>query len=152
MLNTINRKQVLNTDIRDCWDFFSNPLNLSDITPEWLHFRVLSELPDKMYPGLIIEYNIKPFKKVTFRWVTEITHVDKPKYFVDEQRIGPYRFWHHKHFFTETNDGVLMQDTVHYQLSFGLLGQFLHKTIIRKKIEDIFDYRYRKLNEIFNQK
>ena len=98
---TLKTTQKLNIDIKTAWDFFSTPKNLQEITPDDLSFEILSDLPDKMYPGLIIEYFIKPFPFVKFNWVTEITHVDEPKYFVDEQRFGPYKFWHHKHIFTE---------------------------------------------------
>ncbi|WP_022851803.1 SRPBCC family protein [Limisalsivibrio acetivorans] len=148
-INTIERTQLIGTDIESAWDFFSDPSKLAEITPDWLNFRVVSPLAPRMYEGMIVEYRIKPFAGVSVQWVTEITHVDEPGFFVDEQRFGPYKFWHHKHFFEETENGVLMSDSVHYSLGFGPAGSLIHHFYVRKKLEEIFDYRYEKLERIF---
>ena len=97
--------QKLNISKNDAWNFFSNPTNLSKITPNWLSFQVTSSLPEKMYAGLIISYTVKPLLNIPSTWVTEITHVNEQNYFVDEQRFGPYKMWHHEHIFKEADDG-----------------------------------------------
>ncbi|WP_217700245.1 SRPBCC family protein [Halobacillus hunanensis] len=102
-------KQQLPISLEHAWSFFSNAGNLSDITPSWMKFEVTGELPDKMYQGMVATYRIQPLKGITLRWVTEITHMVEGKYFIDEQRFGPYRFWHHQHHFKEIESGVEMQ-------------------------------------------
>lgn len=148
-IQCLKRTQFLNTDIKTCWNFFSDPKKLAEITPEWLGFRVVSDLPAEMYAGLIIEYRITPLAFVKISWVTEITHVSKPFFFVDEQRLGPYKFWHHKHFFEESGDGVIMTDEVHYSLPFGTIGDMVNRFVVRKKLADIFDYRFEILKKLF---
>jgi len=148
-LQRLKRTQYLNSDIKTCWNFFSDPAKLAEITPAWLGFRVISDLPDEMFSGLIIEYKITPLAFVKTSWITEITHVSEPFFFVDEQRLGPYRFWHHKHFFRESGEGVIMTDEVHYSLPFGIIGDILNRFVVRKKLEDIFNYRFEILKELF---
>jgi len=148
-LQRLKRTQYLNADMKTCWNFFSDPNKLAEITPEWLGFRVISDLPEEMYSGLIIEYKITPLPFVKTSWVTEITHVLKPFFFVDEQRLGPYRFWHHKHFFEESGDGVIMTDEVHYSLPFGIIGNILNRFVVRKKLDKIFNYRFEVLKKLF---
>lgn len=147
-VNRIYRQQKIDATIEEVWNYFSTPLNLSVITPEWLNFKIISDVPKEMYEGLIIEYSITPILNIRLKWVTEITHVNKPYFFVDEQRFGPYKFWHHKHFFEELDDRtVLMTDEVHYILNFNILNLF-----VAKKLRAIFDYRYKKVDEIFNKR
>lgn len=142
--------QKLNISKNDAWDFFSNPANLSKITPNWLGFQVTSSLPEKMYAGLIITYLVRPLMNLPQTWVTEITHVNEPNYFVDEQRFGPYKMWHHEHIFKETNDGkILMEDIVTYAVPFGVIGSIVNKLIISKKINEIFNYRSNVLKTMF---
>lgn len=131
------------------WDFFSSPLNLAEITPPWLNFQVISDVPDRMYPGLILQYNVHPFFGIPIGWVTEITHAEEPRFFADEQRAGPYRMWHHEHHFRETPDGVEMTDIVHYILKMEPLSEILAGGMVRKKLEEIFDYRYEVLRRKF---
>lgn len=149
---TLKKQQKLNIDMQTAWDFFSTPKNLQEITPNDLSFNILSDLPEKMYPGLIIEYIIQPFPFAKFNWTTEITHVEEMKYFVDEQRFGPYKFWHHKHFFTPIEGGILMDDIVHWGLPFGYLGRLFGSGFVKKQLEHIFDYRYDALEKYFNQR
>ena len=129
----------------------SSPLNLSRITPSYLGFEIISK-PDKeeMYAGQIIEYYVRPLWGIKLHWVTEITHVKEKEFFVDEQRIGPYRFWHHQHHLKEVEGGVMMEDILHYQLPFGLLGTIANTLFVKKKIETIFEFRREKVNELFN--
>lgn len=129
----------------------SNPRNLSAITPKYMGFQILSALENnKMYPGQIIEYYVKPLAGIQLHWVTEITHVKDQVYFVDEQRFGPYAFWHHKHFLKPVEGGVEMTDILHYKIPFGIIGKLLNTLFIEKKIRQIFEYRYHTLNKLFN--
>jgi ligand-binding SRPBCC domain-containing protein len=142
--------QKLNISKNDAWNFFSNPTNLSKITPNWLGFQVISSLPEKMYAGLIISYTVKPLLNIPSSWVTEITHVNEQNYFVDEQRFGPYKMWHHEHIFKEADDGnILMEDIVSYAVPFGYLGRIVNSIIISKKINEIFEYRRKVLEKMF---
>jgi ligand-binding SRPBCC domain-containing protein len=148
---SLKRKQLIKRDIDYVWNFFSNPTNLQQITPKNMGFLVTSELPTEMYAGLVITYIIKPIAGLPVNWVTEITHFDKPNYFVDEQRFGPYKFWHHTHKFESTADGVIMEDTVYYGLSFGIFGRIAHSFFVRKRLEQIFDYRFKVLENYFDK-
>ena len=106
-------------------------------------------LPGKMYPGMIIPYKVKPLLGVPVTWVTEITQVVEKKFFIDEQRIGPYAFWHHQHFIEPQDDGVLMTDIVSYQPPFGFLGRLANALLIAGKLKEIFDFRKTALETIF---
>lgn len=146
----LKTSQKLPISIDKAWDFFSNPANLSKITPEWLNFQVTSALPEKMYAGLIITYYVRPLFNIPQTWVTEITHVNEPNYFVDEQRFGPYKMWHHEHIFKQLPDGrVLMEDIVSYAIPFGFLGRIANKFIVSKKVKEIFNYRTEVLKKMF---
>lgn len=136
----------------EAWDYFSTPLNLQEITPDDMNFTILDDLKgQKMYSGQIINYIVEPFPLVKMRWTTEITHVEEGKYFVDEQRFGPYSFWHHKHFFEPHENGVLATDIVHYALPLGPLGWLANSILVRSKLEHIFDFRFKKLEELFGK-
>ena len=141
--------QSLPIGIDEAWEFFSNPNNLSVITPEWLNFKVTSTLPDKMYPGMIISYKVHPVLGIPNTWVTEISHVNEPIYFVDEQRFGPYKLWHHQHHFKETETGVEMTDIVNYVLPFDPFSRLLNSLLVEKKVKEIFKFREKKLMELF---
>lgn len=145
-------QQELPITMEEAWQFLSDPKNLKRITPDYMGFDILSGADRKMFPGQIIQYRLTPLLGIPFRWVTEITHVDKGNYFVDEQRFGPYAFWHHKHFIKKTANGVLMEDIVDYKLPLGPLGWLAHKLFVRFKVKQIFDYREKALNEIFIKK
>jgi len=148
--HSLRRVQNLNTDIRTAWDYFSTPLKLAEITPDWLDFQIVSDVPDKMYEGLIVQYNVHPFFGIPVGWVTEITHAEEPFFFVDEQRAGPYKLWHHQHHFKETENGVEMTDIVHYMLPFEPFSHILLGKMVEKKLFEIFDYRWKKLEKVFN--
>lgn len=143
------RKQIVHTDLETCWDFFSNPSNLKLITPEYMGFDVKTETPNKMYEGLIISYSVRPLLNIPMEWVTEITHVKDKSFFVDEQRVGPYKLWHHEHHFKEIDEGVEMIDIVSYEPPFGILGKIVHPFIIKPKLEEIFAFRFKKVDSIF---
>lgn len=147
----IEREQFLPIPLQEAWDFFSSPSNLSKITPSSLGFVVHGIVPERMYPGLFIQYTVSPLFGIPMRWVTEITHVREGEYFVDEQRVGPYSIWHHEHFFTAVEGGVLMRDVVHYKVPLGILGQLVHPFIVRPKLEQIFSYRWESNERMFGK-
>lgn len=150
-VHVFNREQFLNgISIEEAWDFFSNPENLKRITPEYMGFDIISNSNShEMYPGQIIRYQVKPLAKIPMQWTTEITQVKEPHFFIDEQRQGPYKIWHHQHKFYAKEDGVLMEDIVHYQPPLGFVGDIANKLIIRNKLMEIFDYRKKVIEEIF---
>lgn len=159
-LHILNTSQRLPISIAEAWDFLSSPANLKVITPEDMGFNITSGFDGtvsdntvfgRMYPGMIITYVVKPMLNIPVKWVTEITHVQEPDYFVDEQRFGPYKFWHHKHFLKEVPGGVEMTDIVHYKLPFGPLGEIMNRVLVRKKLEHIFEYRFNKLEKLFGK-
>lgn len=144
--------QIIPVSLDAAWDFFSNPANLQAITPADMGFKVVSKYHgDKMYPGQVIEYTVKPLLSIPIYWMTEITHVEDKKYFVDEQRFGPYSLWHHQHHFKETAGSVEMTDIVHYKVPFWILGDIANTILVKKKLKEIFDYRYRVVEERFGK-
>ncbi|MEW6015055.1 MAG: SRPBCC family protein [Candidatus Zixiibacteriota bacterium] len=148
-LYAFERAQRLPIDIETSWKFFSNPGNLKEITPPWLNLRMTAELPDEIYTGLLIPYQVHPLLGIPFTWVTEITHVEKPELFVDEQRFGPYRFWHHRHLFKEIKGGIEMTDMVSYALRFDPFSRILNALMVRRKLDEIFRFRFEYLQKKF---
>lgn len=148
-MHTLKTIQTLPISLEEAWDFFSSPKNLAVITPENLGFVVKTELPEEMYAGLFIQYTVRPILNIPTTWVTEITHVKKPWYFVDEQRVGPYKIWHHQHHFKKIDGGVEMTDIIDYRIPYGLLGKLAHRIIVKPRLKQIFDYRKTKLEELF---
>lgn len=147
----IKSKQKLPITIDQAWDFLSNPNNLSEITPKYMNFKILSGAERSIYPGQIIQYKVSPILGLNLKWVTEITHVLDKEYFVDEQRFGPYSLWHHKHFIKEIDGGIEMVDIVDYKLPFGILGQLAHPIFVKNKLKQIFEFRENKLNQLFGK-
>lgn len=146
---TLHKKQRLPISVQQAWDFLSNPKNLKTITPDYMGFNILSGADRPMFTGQIIQYIVTPVLGIKTKWVTEISHVVDKKYFVDEQRFGPYALWHHKHFIKEVDGGVEMEDIIDYKLPFGILGQLVHPILVKPKLEEIFNYRAKKLEELF---
>lgn len=145
----LKRSQLLPITLEEAWDFFTNPANLNVITPENMNFKILTDLPDRVYPGLFIRYKVAAVAGIPMDWTTEITHVEPMAYFVDEQRSGPYRIWHHEHHFEARPDGVWMTDILHYDIGKSLLGTLAGALFVHRKVRDIFDYRYQKLTQLF---
>lgn len=146
----IRTEQKIPAGIDTVWDFISSPANLSKITPEHMGFDIISgNLPEKMYPGMIITYKVSPFSGIRMTWVSEITHVKEKEYFVDEQRVGPYAMWHHEHKIEPIEGGVLMSDIVTYRPPFGFLGAIANGIFIRKQLDDIFKFREQAVLRIF---
>ncbi len=146
---TLTAKQNLPISIDKAWDFLSDPANLKIITPDYMGFEIISGADRKMFSGQIIQYIVTPVLGIKNKWVTEITHIKDKRYFVDEQRFGPYALWHHKHFLKEIPGGVEMEDVIDYKIPFGVLGQLIHPILVKPKLKEIFEYREQKLNELF---
>jgi len=150
-VHTLQRTRIIRTTLDRAWSFFSDPRNLEHITPKTLGFEVLSDLPHKTYAGMMIRYRVRPLLGVPVTWLTEITHVNEPCFFIDEQRAGPYRVWHHEHHFCDLGDGrVEMRDLVTYALPFGWLSEPVHQWIVRPRLERIFAFREQAVDELFS--
>ncbi len=145
----LHAQQRLPITLQAAWEYFSSPNNLAEITPAWLNFKVTSALPEKMYAGMIVTYQVRPWGGLALNWVTEISHVNAPHFFVDEQRFGPYRFWHHQHHLREVAGGVEMTDLVHYALPLGPLGRLAHVLSVNTRLQEIFQFRRVQLEKKF---
>ena len=146
----INERLELAASVEEAWDFISSPANLKKITPPYMGFEISTPgLPEKIYPGLMISYKVRPVLGIPMTWLTEITHVSEPYYFVDEQRVGPYALWHHEHRLAPTEKGVMMTDLVTYRLPAGPLGALAHRMFVQKQLKGIFSYREQALEKKF---
>lgn len=144
--------QQIPAPIEKVWDFMTSHHNLQKITPNTMSFEITSEdLQEKVYPGMIITYTLKPLLGIKMNWVTEITQVRDLEYFVDDQRTGPYAMWHHQHWFERIEGGTLMTDLVHYIPPYGFIGAIANSLYIKSQLEDIFSYRRNKMGEIFGK-
>lgn len=144
--------QFVPGNLDEVWDFFSSPANLSKITPPEMGFIITSPPQSAMYPGMFITYKVSPALGIKLNWVTEITQVSDKKFFIDEQRSGPYRIWHHEHHFREVNGGVEMHDILYYQVPFGFLGKLAGLVFVNNKVKQIFNFREKRVNELFPSK
>jgi ligand-binding SRPBCC domain-containing protein len=147
IMRTLEFTQFLPMSVENAWKFFSNPANLSKITPREMNFIIMSQIPEQIYPGMIITYKVSPVFSIPVKWVTEITQVKEPFYFVDDQRSGPYAIWHHEHHFEVVENGVMMTDKLFYKIPFGFIGNLLDRMFIHKKVCGIFEFRKAILEE-----
>ncbi len=146
----LKRTQILPITLDEAWDFFSSPANLGKITPKEMGFKIEYISGGlKTYAGQIICYKVTIPGGIGIYWVTEITHVHAPNYFVDEQRFGPYAMWHHQHHFREVSDGVEMTDEVNYVVPLGLLGRLANWLFVERQVSAIFDHRHKVLATYF---
>jgi len=145
------QEQFLPISLEEAWSFFASPNNLNEVTPDDLSFEMLTELPERMYEGLMISYRIRPMFNIPVFWCTEITHIREKEFFVDEQRQGPYKIWHHEHHFKEVEGGVLMTDILHYSIGKSVLGWLAGKLFVDRKVVFIFAYRKKSLDEYFKK-
>jgi ligand-binding SRPBCC domain-containing protein len=149
----LKRTMEVNAPVEKVWKFISSPKNLKLITPDYMGFDITSEDPsDRMYKGMIISYRVAPLMGIKTTWVTEITQVEENRYFVDEQRVGPYAMWHHQHFIEPSGNGTLMTDIVSYKPPMGILGSIANRLIIRKKLDQIFRFRKSAILSLFGEK
>jgi ligand-binding SRPBCC domain-containing protein len=148
----LHRKQFLPISLQEAWEFFSTPKNLAKITPEHMGFHILYiSGSDKAYAGQIIRYQVSILPGIKVHWVTEITQVNEPLYFIDEQRFGPYALWHHQHHFKKVTGGVEMTDEVNYAVPLGLLGRLAHFIFVGREVNRIFEHRYKVLEAYFKR-
>ena len=153
MKHRLYREQQLNCSPEIAWNFFSSANNLSEITPEDMNFTVLTAMEnDEIHEGMLIDYHVSPLLGIKMKWQTEIIQVDHQKSFTDFQKKGPYKLWHHHHEFIPNEKGVLMKDTVNYELPMGFLGEIAHRFMVKSKLKQIFDYRYQVLKKMFGEK
>jgi ligand-binding SRPBCC domain-containing protein len=148
---TLHKKQSLPISLDEAWAFLSNPTNLKIITPDYMSFNIVSTIDRPLYTGQIIQYIVTPLLGIKTKWVSEITHIEEKKYFVDEQMYGPYALWHHKHFIKEIDGGVELEDIIDYKVPLGILGQLMHPILVKPKLEEIFSYRQKKLIDLFGE-
>ena len=137
---SLHAEQLVPRDLETTFAFFADAGNLQRITPPWLDFTVTSELPIIMRPGAIIEYKLK-VHGIPIRWRSVVSHWDPPREFVDEQVHGPYTMWHHRHRFTETPEGTLVEDEVRYRVPGGALANLF----VQRDLSRIFSFRQQAL-------
>lgn len=147
----LRQTQFLPISIDDAWTFFSSPANLARITPKHMSFeiRYISGNRNNMYPGQIMIYKIGILPGIKTDWMTEITHVNEPFYFVDEQRFGPYALWHHQHWFRQVDGGTEMTDEVNYAIPYGFIGRVANSLFVQRELKGVFDYRRQAIELIF---
>ncbi|RMG87741.1 MAG: hypothetical protein D6714_01780 [Bacteroidetes bacterium] len=144
------RTQFIKASVAEVWDFITSPKNLKVITPENMGFDIRTpDLPDKIYAGMMICYTVRPLLGIPVTWVTEITHLKDQSYFVDEQKVGPYKLWHHQHLIVPEKDGVRMKDIVSYEPPLSFLGSIANTVVIKGKLNEIFEYRRMAIEKIF---
>ena len=146
--HTLRREQRIPRPIEEVFLFFSDARNLAEITPPWLGFRTLTPGPIQIAVGTQIRYRLS-LHGVPVSWTTEIRRWDPPRRFIDVQFSGPYQLWHHTHRFEARDGGTRMSDVVRYRLLFGPLGRLVNALVVRRDVEGIFEYRNRRIAEIF---
>jgi ligand-binding SRPBCC domain-containing protein len=152
VMHSIKAVQKIPVSLGEAWDFFSDPANLKVITPDSMRFRVISEhTGEKMFAGQILEYKLRPLWGIPLYWMTEITEVKPKEFFADKQRKGPYKLWYHRHYFREIEGGVEMTDIVQYKNPAWIAGRVLNRLFIRRKLRELFEYRFRKVEELFGE-
>lgn len=147
-LYALKRQQLISRNLEETFSFFSRPENLAVITPASLKFQMLTPSPIEMKEGAVIDYTVRPFG-FPLRWTTFITEFKPPYRFADLQLRGPYAYWHHAHTFSETDDGTLMADEIHYALPLGFIGRLAHTIAVKRQLQGIFDYRKELLGQFF---
>ncbi len=150
---TLTTEQTIDVSLEKAWDFFSSPENLEKITPTHMGFKITSVVDEKAYAGQIITYKVAVLPGIKTSWVTEITQVKDKHFFIDEQRFGPYKMWHHEHWFeTLPNGKTLMKDKISYKIPFGFLGHIAQVVFIKRQLKGIFQHRFTTLDKLFNDK
>lgn len=149
MIHRLSLEQIIPAPLEKVWEYFCDPKNLNTITPPDMNFEILDGGENPMYEGQLIEYRVEFVRGIRSRWLTEISHVRACEYFVDEQRMGPYRFWYHEHAFEEVSSGTLMKDRVSYAVPMGFMGDMLDRVWIAERLKGIFDYRRKKITELY---
>lgn len=146
--HTLRREQWIPRPIDEVFAFFADARNLEAITPPWLGFRILGMSFGVISAGTEIRYRLR-LHGIPIFWKTGIRRWQSPYRFVDVQRSGPYRLWHHTHRFEAHEGKTRMIDIVRYRLPFGSLGRLVHAFKVRGELQRIFDYRRRRIQELF---
>jgi ligand-binding SRPBCC domain-containing protein len=136
----LRTSQFVARDLATTFAFFAEAANLQQLTPPWLDFVITTPLPIEMRKGTVIEYRLK-LRGLPIRWRSVISEWDPPHGFVDEQLRGPYTSWHHRHRFSPTTGGTLVEDEVRYRLFGGRLAQ----PFVKRDLTTIFGYRQQAL-------
>ncbi len=148
-LERIQTVQRLPIQIEEAWDFFTSPKNLRLTTPHWLDLRLNMEPPEYLHPGTIVSATIRPFPVITTDWISELTHIRPPQFYITEQRVGPFKMWHHEHHFRAIDGGVEVEDIILYGMRYGMVGSFFHNVFVRKKLHEAFSHRAQVLEQRF---
>lgn len=146
----LEKEIIIGASLREVWQFFSDPRNLSKISPEYMDFRIV-QCPEtkEIYDGMLIEYRVSPLLKIPMKWVSLIKQVRPMQCFTDTQVAGPYALWEHTHSFRETKDGTHMHDNLKYALPMGPLGTLANALFVRRQLRHIFDYREQVIHRLF---
>lgn len=147
-MHVLERSLVIHAPVSDVFEFFEDPRNLAKITPNNMNFTIVKMDRPPMRPGFRIKYEIK-WLGIGLSWLTTITEYDPGKRFLDVQTRGPYAVWEHEHRFEEVDGETIMRDRVRYQLPFGILGSIVHRLIVRRQLERIFDYRTQRIRKMY---
>lgn len=145
---TLHKETFVKTSMETAWEFIRNPANLNLITPDDMAFEIITELPEDMIEGMLVEYRVKIPVMGMRPWLSELKNIIPGRSFVDEQKIGPYKLWHHYHAIEPADNGVLFTDHVVYEVPFGFIGKWAHSLFIGKTLERIFTYREERLDEL----
>lgn len=145
---TLRSEQWIARPLEEVFAFFSDAGNLQEITPPWLKFEILPPYASPIKEGSEIHYRLR-WHGVPLRWTTEIRRWDPARCFVDIQRSGPYKLWHHTHRFETHDGGTKISDVVRYKLPFGWLGRIAHAVRVRSDVRKIFAYRRQRIEELF---
>lgn len=143
--------QYLNHCPEQVFSFFSNAHNLEKITPPFLKFGVASQSTKQIENGTIFNYKLK-IRGLPIRWCSLITNWNPVKSFVDTQLKGPYRVWHHTHRFSAYLSGTLIEDEVYYALPNLPFINTLFGWSVRRDINNIFEFRKKEIDTIFQEK
>ena len=149
---TLKSVQTLDAPLNQVWDFFCSPENLQKITPDHMDFKITSVVDKSIYTGQIISYQVGILPGIKQNWITEITQVKDQHRFIDEQRFGPYKMWHHEHWFKDLENGrTLMSDKISYKMPYGFLGAIAQNLFIKKQLTSIFEHRFLIIEKLFNE-
>ena len=148
--HTLRREQWIPSPIDEAFAFFADAHNLEEISPPWVGFKILSMSHESISEGTEIRYRLR-LHGIPIHWLTEIRCWRPPHLFVDVQKSGPYKLWHHTHRFEAHGDRTKMIDVVRYALPFGIIGRIAHTLKVREDVRQIFDYRRKRVDKLFAQ-
>ena len=133
----------------EVFEFFADPRNLDRLHPAWARPRWLTPPPARLATGVVLDFRAAGLPG---RWRVIVREFDAPFRFVDAQVWGPFARWEHRHRFTEGAEdegGTWVEDRVTYRLPLGPLGRLIHAVGAGHQVRRLFDYRDRRLRELF---